>query len=291
MSRIRSFAPMLGLLAGLLAAPTPAEARSVRPTGWAAAQPVTVSIVGEHGDALPAVAHHGTTFVAGELGHRYEIVLTNQTPDRLEIVVSVDGRDVLSGKRADFRKQRGYVIEPFGTVRVDGFRRSLDHVAAFRFADIDDSFAARHGAPQNVGAIGIAVFRERTSAQIARPHARANKGDKDRSAGTKSPPRDPSTAAPKKSADARHARPHHDKLGTEFGEDRTSQVRVVSFTRRDASRPDFRTALQYDAADNLLARGVPIEHVAAIRPTVADPDPWPGARDGGFAAPPPPRRR
>jgi hypothetical protein len=289
MSRLRSIAPMLGLLAGLLLVPETVHARSVRPGGWAAAQPVTVSIVGEHGDALPAVAHHGTTFVAGELGHRYEIVLTNQTADRLEIVVSVDGRDVLSGAKADFRKHRGYVIEPFGTVRVDGFRRSLDHVAAFRFADLEDSFAARNGAPQNVGAIGIAVFRERASAQIAR----AKKDSRDRRAATTSAPREPSAEPPAKSADSAartRPAPRAEKLGTEFGESRVSRVRVVSFTRRDASRPDFRVALQYDAAENLLARGVPIEHVA-VRPTVADPDPWPGARDDRFAQPPPPRRR
>ncbi|HET6585130.1 MAG TPA: hypothetical protein VFG69_16850, partial [Nannocystaceae bacterium] len=145
MPSLRLFAPILALASVTWLAPATAEARVGPPSAWVSGQPVTVAIVGEHGDSLPTVSHRGTTFVAGELGHRYEIVLTNQTPDRVEVVVSVDGRDTLSGQRADFRKHRGYVIEPFGTVRVDGFRQSLDHVAAFRFADLEDSFSARKG--------------------------------------------------------------------------------------------------------------------------------------------------
>jgi hypothetical protein len=302
MSRMRAIASssVLGLLlfAGSALAPAPVEARVARPTGWAAREPVTVAIVGEHGDSLPTAAHHGTTFVAGELGHRYEIVLTNQTGDRLEVVVSVDGRDVLTGRKADFRKHRGYVLEPFGTVRVDGFRRSLDHVAAFRFAGLEDSFAARSGAPQNVGAIGIAVFRERAHAQIARRPRASTSKDKARDPETR-PAADPEATArdrsasqkpAAKSASRAHGAPREDKLGTEFGETRESRVRVVAFTRRDSSRPDARVALQYDSADRLAARGVPIGHVAIV-PTAADPDPWPGARDDGFTQPPPPRRR
>ncbi len=301
MFRMRAIASssVLGLLlfAGSALAPAPAEARVARPGGWASQQPVTVAIVGDHGDALPTVAHHGSTFVAGELGHRYEIVLTNQTGDRLEVVVSVDGRDVLTGRRADFRKQRGYVLEPFGTVRVDGFRRSLDHVAAFRFAGIEDSFASRSGAPQNVGAIGVAVFRERAQAQIAqRPRASSKKDaapetkparDRRASADPSAKPAD----APAKSASRGHMAPREEKLGTEFGETRESRVRVVAFTRRDSARPDARVALQYDSAERLAARGIPIGPVAVVPTELEVPNPWPGTRDDGFTQPPPPRRR
>jgi hypothetical protein len=301
MPRFLQVFALLGLVLGLSLVPEPAQARVARPSAWASGQPVTVSIVGDHGDALPTAAHHGKTFVAGELGHRYEIVLTNQTPDRVEVVVSVDGRDVLSGARADFRRQRGYVLEPFGTVRVDGFRRSLDHVAAFRFADIEDSFAARHGAPQNVGAIGVAVFRERAPAQqIARsstgrgnaPSAEPSARPSTKPGATRgAPPREPAANAPAKSADASSMRREKkDKLGTEFGETRVSRVRVVSFVRKNATRPDAQVAVQYDSAEALLARGIPIQQAVAVVPTADDPDPWPGARDG-FADPPPPRRR
>jgi len=275
---------VIPLVIGLLLAPALAEARSVARPTWQSAPLVGVAIVGEHGQSLTTVSHRGTTFVAGELGHRYEIVLTNNSAERLEVVVSVDGRDVLNGKPGDLR-QRGYVLAPFGTVTIDGFRRSLDHVAAFRFSDLHDSFAARLGTPQNVGVIGVAVFRERAQQEIARPHGRPN---------TKSaaPSAD---AAPPRSAEARKSPGHHrrdgaEQLGTEFGETRQSHVRTVSFVRRSANRPDFRTMVRYDSEEGLIARGVPIGHVA-VQPVAVEPQPWPGARDNGFAQPPPPRRR
>jgi len=51
---------------------------------------------------------------------------------------------------------------------VNGWRKSLEEVAAFYFTALPDSYAARTGRPQNVGVIGVAVFREQ---QLPRPPA------------------------------------------------------------------------------------------------------------------------
>jgi len=48
----------------------------------------------------------------------------------------------------------------YGTVVVDGFRRSLDETAAFRFSRPSSSYSARMGTPENVGVIGVAFFSE-----------------------------------------------------------------------------------------------------------------------------------
>jgi hypothetical protein len=50
---------------------------------------------------------------------------------------------------------------PYGTLEIDGFRRSEASVAAFRFGRVKDSYAARMGASRNVGVIGVAFFGER----------------------------------------------------------------------------------------------------------------------------------
>jgi hypothetical protein len=50
---------------------------------------------------------------------------------------------------------------PRATFEIDGFRQSDDQVAAFRFAKVRDSYAARRGDARNVGVIGIAFFAER----------------------------------------------------------------------------------------------------------------------------------
>ncbi len=100
-------------------------------------------------------------FVTGERSERYEIVVQNPTDSRLEIVLSVDGLNVLDGKSASFAK-RGYVLAPNETLAVEGFRTSDGSVAAFRFGAMGESYALRkHGEAANAGVIGFAVFPER----------------------------------------------------------------------------------------------------------------------------------
>jgi hypothetical protein len=102
----------------------------------------------------------GRNYAIGESDHRYTIVLRNNTNFRLEVVLSVDGLDVLDGKAASFGK-RGYIMDPRGELEVDGFRQSMDEVASFRFGSVRGSYATRKtGDSRNVGVIGIALFNE-----------------------------------------------------------------------------------------------------------------------------------
>ncbi len=102
-----------------------------------------------------------SNYVTGIGGNRYSIVIRNHSPGRVEAVVSVDGLDVIDGKPAAFTK-RGYLIDAYGDLEIDGFRTSTSEVAAFRFGSVGQSYAARkHGNTRNVGVIGVAVFHER----------------------------------------------------------------------------------------------------------------------------------
>jgi hypothetical protein len=105
---------------------------------------------------------HGTRrFVVGSEGGQYSIVVKNLCKSRLELVVSVDGLDVIDGKSAAFSK-RGYVIAPGETLEIDGWRTGHDTVARFRFSNVAGSYAnLRHGDHRNVGVIGLAVFDEK----------------------------------------------------------------------------------------------------------------------------------
>ncbi len=106
----------------------------------------------------------GKRFVTGITGERYAIVVKNETDRRLEIVLSVDGLDVLDGKAANYKK-RGYIVEPDAELEVDGFRTSDSSVAAFRFGTVPESYAnLKKRGTANVGVIGVAVFQERAGA-------------------------------------------------------------------------------------------------------------------------------
>ncbi len=100
------------------------------------------------------------TYVVGSAGERYSIVLTNLTGHRFEAVATVDGLDVINGKSGNMHN-RGYILMPYATVEIDGFRQSSNSVAAFRFGAVGDSYAAQKGNDRNVGVIGVALFQER----------------------------------------------------------------------------------------------------------------------------------
>ena len=121
---------------------------------------ITISVRDASGSPLEAVKSGDRTLVVGQAGQRYSIVLTNNTSHRFEAVGTVDGLDVINGKPGTF-DNRGYVLLPFATLEIEGFRTSTAQVAAFRFAAVADSYAAQTGSARNVGVIGMAFFSER----------------------------------------------------------------------------------------------------------------------------------
>jgi hypothetical protein len=123
---------------------------------------VSVRLLDENGTPLPSANFGGQDYVAGADGQRYVIQIENHTNNRFEAVATVDGLDVVDGKDGSMAK-RGYLINPWATLQIDGFRRSQSAVAAFRFGAVKDSYAARKGNDRNVGVIGVAFFHERGS--------------------------------------------------------------------------------------------------------------------------------
>lgn len=111
---------------------------------------------------LPSYQTYGPSrrFVVGSQDSSYSIVLKNRCKSRLEVVLSVDGLDVIDGKNAGFSK-RGYVIGAGDTLEVKGWRTSPETVGRFKFSTVAGSYAnLAHGEHRNVGVIGLAVFTE-----------------------------------------------------------------------------------------------------------------------------------
>lgn len=176
--------------------------------------------------------HQGRAYVAGRPGDEYRLTLRNRSGERLLAVVSVDGVNVITGETADPR-QSGYVLAPGGSVEILGWRKSLTQTAAFYFTDLGDSYAARTGRPDDVGVIGVALFREKR----VRPRPPAELGRSEESA--------PSA----RQADA------EGKLGTGHGRRERSPAYYVRFERA-SPLPAETVTLYYDSRRNLLARGV-----------------------------------
>ncbi len=123
---------------------------------------ISISLLDEAGRLLQGGTGAGRTYVVGHDNQRYTIQIRNDSGGRFEVVSSVDGLDVVDGLPANFSK-RGYIISPYSTLEIEGFRTSMETVAAFRFGAVKDSYAAQTSGDRNVGVIGFAFFSERGS--------------------------------------------------------------------------------------------------------------------------------
>src|SRR6185312_16409584 len=142
---------VLGLTLLALTGPAVAQSNSL----------VDISVINRNtGETLRTWYHHGRLYVAGDPGTRYGLRFTNRTGQRLLAVASVDGVNIITGETANYN-ERGYVLSPWETIDVNGWRKSETTIADFQFAPLSDSYAARTGRPGDVGVIGMAVFEER----------------------------------------------------------------------------------------------------------------------------------
>ena len=123
----------------------------------------TMTLRDEANNPLAGAQVGNDVYAVGETGARYTIGVENHSAYRYEVVASVDGLDVIDGAEADFSK-RGYLIDPYTSFVIEGWRTGDDTVAAFRFSDMDSSYAGRTGKARNIGVIGVAFFHEQGQA-------------------------------------------------------------------------------------------------------------------------------
>ena len=199
----------------------------------------------DSGAVLEAYHHRGQQHVAGQAGHRYAVQLRNLTAGRVLVVLSVDGVNAVTGQSAA-TEQTGYVLAPYQSTEIRGWRKDLSEVAEFTFAALPDSYAARTGRPENVGVIGIAVFEER--APRYQPPAASIGGRANAPA---------SAAAPREAerAQADSSERKAQSLGTGHGARRYDPAQHVAFERA-SQQPVQLSRLYYDSRENLIAAGI-----------------------------------
>lgn len=123
------------------------------------------SVLDEEGRALPLQrARRGggsedAFRLAGVEGSRYTLRFRNLSERSYEVIATVDGLDVLNGKPGSLRNG-GYVLRPLQALTIEGFRKSQNEVAAFRFSAPGRAYAANTeaGDVRNIGVIGAALF-------------------------------------------------------------------------------------------------------------------------------------
>jgi hypothetical protein len=118
------------------------------------------------GKTLPVHRHNNELFAEAPFEGDYVVRLTNDSPRRRLAVPTVDSVNVISGEEGDVDGS-GYVIPPWQSLDILGWRRSDSKVAHFRFAGIEGSYSAQMGkGTDNVGVIGVAIFDEKIKRQV-----------------------------------------------------------------------------------------------------------------------------
>ncbi len=263
----RSLSPLL-LAAALALASSPAFARIV-----------DLQVIDRvSGRTIPQLGHRGERWIAGEHGREFTVRLSNRSDERVLAVLSVDGVNAISGESAD-PSQTGYVLEPWQSIDVRGWRKSERQTAAFHFTLGERSYAARTGRPQNVGVIGVAVYREARLVHqheqpwYDEPHEFAKRGT---DPGGREVPSAPQ-AAP--SAKSHEFAQRGQDLGTGHGRREWSPARQTEFVRATRA-PEQITQIRYDSRASLMAQGIlPRQHGRFAQ--------GPRAFDHGFVPDPP----
>jgi hypothetical protein len=239
-----------------------------------------VSIIDrDTGQKLPTHYFRGEYWVAGRPGAHYAIQIHSRHDQRIMAVTSVDGVNVLTGETAAV-DQSGYVFTRWSSYDIAGWRKSDAEIAAFTFTSIPKSYAARTGRPENVGVIGVALFRERAQPRVYLDAPRVQNEAPPASA-SPAPPAPPAPAvgaAPPASRAESKAERSADtssiaqpSLGTGHGRRETSVVYQTQF-ERESPRPNEVIRIRYDSRDNLIAMGV-IKPQPQPRPRQVDPFP------------------
>lgn len=230
----------------------------------------------ERGTPLPRYASQGLQFSPGREGGRYAIRLRNWGSERLLVVLSVDGINAITGDTAAW-SQSGYVLEPGETADITGWRKSDRQVAAFEFAALADSYAARTGRPDHVGVVGAAVFREQAPPLVA-------SGSPGGARGQAAPQLDrlaeAAAATGRDAAPADRGRVAGAPLGTGHGRSELAPIQYTEFQRR-SSQPEQVLEIHYDSPARLMAAGI------MPRPVTQRPQSFPGS--GQFVPDPPVR--
>lgn len=120
--------------------------------------------------------HQDRFFVEAKRGTEYSVKVKNHSHKRILAILSVDGIDTIRGK-SGAEAESGYIVNPFSTLSVQGYRINDEKVAAFKFDEggrsyaslVENKFDAQKAAESpscNNGVIGLRIWEEKEPVYI-----------------------------------------------------------------------------------------------------------------------------
>lgn len=184
-------------------------------------------------------------YVEARNGRPYGVRVQNETGERIGLVIAVDGRNIISGRRSNLAPgEKMYILEPGQRATYEGWRTGRDRVNRFYFTEAGDSYAGAFGDYSAMGVIAVAGYRED---QPIRPWWRPGADDDGARA-------QPSTPSATESARAGAAPSLQAEPGTGYGERQWSPSRQVAFAPE--REPFERRFLKYAWRATLCRQGI-----------------------------------
>jgi hypothetical protein len=181
-------------------------------------------------------------YLEAKKGEDYGIMIRNNSPERLGVVIAVDGRNIITGSRSDLGKNETmYIVNAYEQARYDGWRTTSNEVHRFFFTEPADSYSVRTFADSSaMGVIAVAVYREKNWPQPLYDLSR----------------NEAAPAVPSMKSDARDRKKAlaGEEAGTGFGDSRYSPVARVEFEPENV--PIQKTLLKYEWRETLCKKGI-----------------------------------
>src|SRR5437870_3497569 len=118
------------------------------------------------GTPLSQYAARGTNYVEAVKGREYSVRLRNRTGERVAIALSVDGLNSIDARTTTASEARKWILEPYGTITLDGWQTSSSTARRFIFTTEDRSYGSWLGRTKNLGLVAAAVFRQKRGMPI-----------------------------------------------------------------------------------------------------------------------------
>ena len=202
------------------------------------------------GTPRPGYHHRGSTYIEALRGRDFTIRLTNPTPYRVAVALSVDGLNTIDARHTDAWSAAKWVLEPYESTEIAGWQVNNRTARRFFFTGERNSYGAALGQTQNLGIIEAVFYRERIPRYSERrqEHMRDRRGDAQKQeSGVEG-----GVAQPRAAAEA--APPSDDYAATGMGGRTRHEVQEIAMAlERD---PFWSIALRYEFRPQLVKLGV-----------------------------------
>ena len=181
-------------------------------------------------------------YLEAKKGENYGIVIRNNSPERLGVVIAVDGRNIITGLRSDLKNNETmYIVNAYEHARYDGWRTTDNEVHRFYFTEPADSYSVRTFDDSSaMGVIAVAVYREKD-----RPEPLYDMSKNEAA---------PAAPSMDSAARGRGKARAGESAGTGFGDSRYSPVVRVEF--EPESFPVQKTLVKYEWRETLCKKGI-----------------------------------